>query len=111
MSVSYRQYKVSVIIPIFGVERFIRKCAETLMEQTLQEVEYIFVNDATPDGSISVLKEVIAYYPQRLTHVRIIEHKVNKGLPAARNTGLSYATGEYVFHCDSDDYLGFGKAL
>lgn len=105
MPVSYHPYKISVIVPIFGVEKFIRKCVETLMEQTLQEVEYIFVNDATPDGSVKVLKEVIAHYPQRLPHVRIIEHEANKGLPAARNTGLSYATGEYVFHCDSDDYL------
>ena len=105
MSVSHHLYKVSVIVPIFGVEKFIKKCVETLMEQTLQEVEYIFVNDATPDGSINVLKEAIGHYPHRLPHVRIIEHKVNKGLPAARNTGLSYATGEYVLHCDSDDYL------
>lgn len=105
MSVSHHQYKVSVIIPVFGVEKFIRKCAETLMEQTLQEVEYIFVNDATPDGSINVLKDVIGRYPHRLPHVKIIEHERNKGLPAARNTGLSNATGEYVLHCDSDDYL------
>lgn len=105
MSVSHHQYKVSVIIPVFGVEKFIRKCAETLMEQTLQEVEYIFVNDATLDGSINVLKDVIGRYPHRLPHVKIIEHERNKGLPAARNTGLSNAIGEYVLHCDSDDYL------
>lgn len=105
MSVSHLQYKVSVIIPIFGVEQFIQKCVETLMEQTLQEIEYIFVNDATPDGSINVLKEVIKHYPNRLPHIKIVEHECNKGLPAARNTGLSYATGEYVFHCDSDDSL------
>jgi len=105
MSSLYHQYKVSVIIPVFRVEGFIRKCTEILMQQTLQEVEYIFVNDATPDGSINVLKDVILRYPHRQPHVKIIEHKKNKGLPVARNTGLNYATGEYVFHCDSDDYL------
>ena len=98
-------YKVSVIIPIYKVEAFIERCATTLMEQTLREVEYIFVDDATPDRSILVLEEVIARYPERKEQVRIVHHDINKGLPAARNTGLTLATGEYIFHCDSDDYV------
>ena len=97
--------KVSLIIPIYKVEAFIERCAATLMEQTLPEVEYIFVDDATPDNSIVVLEEVIARYPHRKELVRIVHHDVNKGLPAARNTGLTFATGEYIFHCDSDDYV------
>lgn len=97
--------KVSVIIPIYKVEAFIGRCATTLMEQTLREVEYIFVDDATPDRSIKVLEEVIARYPERREQVRIVHHETNKGLPAARNTGLAVATGEYIFHCDSDDYV------
>ena len=97
--------KVSVIIPIYKVEAFIERCAITLMEQTLREVEYIFVDDATPDRSIQVLEEVIASYPERREQVRIVHHEINKGLPAARNTGLALATGEYIFHCDSDDYV------
>ena len=97
--------KVSVIIPIYKVEAFIERCATTLMEQTLREVEYIFVDDATPDSSIQMLEEVVARYPERKEQVRIVHHDVNKGLPAARNTGLALATGEYVFHCDSDDYV------
>lgn len=96
--------KVSVIIPIFKVEAFIERCATTLMEQTLREVEYIFVDDATPDRSIQILEEVLARYPERKELIRIIHHEVNQGLPAARNTGLALATGEYIFHCDSDDY-------
>ena len=97
--------KVSVIIPIYKVEAFIERCAATLMEQTLPEVEYIFVDDATSDNSIDVLEEVIARYPQRKGQVRIVHNAENKGLPAARNTGLALATGEYIFHCDSDDYV------
>lgn len=97
--------KVSVIIPIYKVEAFIERCATTLMEQTLREVEYIFVDDATPDRSMQVLEEVIARYPERKDQVRIVHHETNKGLPAARNTGLALATGEYIFHCDSDDYV------
>ncbi len=97
--------KVSVIIPIYKVEAFIERCATTLMGQTLREVEYIFVDDATPDRSIQILEEVIARYPKRKEQVHIVYHETNKGLPAARNTGLTIATGEYIFHCDSDDYV------
>ena len=97
--------KVSVIIPIYKVETFIERCGTTLMEQTLREVEYIFVDDATPDRSIQILEEVISRYPERKSQVRIVRHEENKGLPAARNTGLALATGEYIFHCDSDDYV------
>lgn len=96
---------VSVIIPIYKVERFIERCAVSLMEQTLEKVEYIFVNDASPDESISILYDVIKRYPSRKEQVKIITHEENKGLPAARNTGLAVATGEYVFHCDSDDFV------
>lgn len=97
--------KVSVIVPIYKVESFIARCAESLLNQTLQEIEYIFVNDATPDGSMDVLKETIARYPSRTDSCHIVEHEVNKGLPSARNTGLAVARGQFVFHCDSDDFL------
>lgn len=97
--------KVSVIAPIYGVEQFIERCVRSLMEQTLREVEYIFVDDASPDGSIEVLHKTLADYPERAKQVRILKHEQNKGLPAARNTGLAVAEGEYIFHCDSDDYV------
>lgn len=95
--------KVSVIIPIYKVEKFIERCVCSLMEQTLQEVEYIFVDDATPDKSIEVLNECLALFPNR--KITILHHEHNQGLPAARNTGLAMTTGEYIFHCDSDDYM------
>ena len=66
--------KVSVIIPIYKVEAFIERCATTLMEQTLREVVYIFVDDATPDNSIKILEGVIARYPHRKEQVRIVHH-------------------------------------
>ena len=97
--------KVSVIVPIYKVERFIDKCASSLFEQTLDEVEFIFVDDASPDGSMDLLSKCIDRYPARKNQIKIVCHAENKGLPAARNTGFAEATGEYVFHCDSDDFV------
>lgn len=97
--------KVSVILPIYGVENYIERCARSLFEQTLLEVEYIFVNDATLDKSIEILQSVLKEYPNRSGQVKVLIHEKNKGLPAARNTGLAVACGEYIYHCDSDDYL------
>lgn len=94
--------KVSVIIPFFKVAPYIERCATALMEQTLQDVEFLFVDDASPDESRQILEGVLAKYPQR--DARIITHPVNKGLPAARNTGLAEAKGDYIYHCDSDDW-------
>lgn len=98
-------YKVSVIVPIYKVEKFIARCADSLLGQTLEKVEFIFVNDATPDKSMAVLQDVITKYPAKKTDIVLLTHNENKGLPAARNTGLEHAKGEYIFHCDSDDYV------
>ena len=76
-----------------------------MFEQTLDEVEYIFVDDASPDNSIVVLQELLQSYPQKRQNVKIVRHEKNRGLPAARNSGLKEACGEYLFHCDSDDYI------
>ena len=97
--------KVSVIIPIYKVEKFIGRCVRSLMEQTLCDVEYIFVNDATPDSSMEVLASVMTCYPDKKDCIKILNHEENKGLPAARNTGLAVAVGNYIFHCDSDDFV------
>lgn len=96
---------ISIIVPIFKVRNFIERCANSLFEQTLKDVEYIFVDDASPDDSIDIVKACIECYPERKEQVRILVHEQNQGLPAARNTGLAVATGEYVFHCDSDDFV------
>lgn len=96
---------VSIITPIYGVEKYMEKCARSLFEQTYDNIEYIFVNDDTKDNSIKVLKSVIEHYPARESQVLIINHKENKGLGAARNTGISVCSGEYLIHIDSDDYI------
>lgn len=96
---------VSVIVPVYKVEAFIERCIRSLMEQTLQETEFIIVDDCSPDNSISVVQTVIHDYPERRKQVQLIRHEANKGLPAARNSGLAVASGEYVFHCDSDDFV------
>ena len=98
-----KKIPVSVIVPIYKVRDYIERCAQSLMNQTLKEAEFIFINDATTDDSMDVLQRVLCKYPDRL--IRIINHEHNKGLPAARNTGLLFARGEYIYHCDSDDYL------
>lgn len=95
---------ITVIIPIYKVEAYIERCVRSLMAQELDGVEYIFVDDCSPDNSMKVLQRILDEYPGQ-QHVRILHHSQNHGLPAARNTGLDAATGDYVFHCDSDDYL------
>lgn len=96
---------VSVIIPVYNVAPFIEQCAQSLFRQTLENVEFIFVDDASPDNSMELLEKCLEQYPARKSRTKLLHHFVNKGLPAARNTGLDVATGEYIFHCDSDDYL------
>lgn len=97
--------KVSVIVPIYGVERYIERCARSLFEQTLDDIEFIFVDDCTPDRSIEILTSVLDEYPQRKKQTRIIHHNENKGLPIARQTGINAATGDYIANCDSDDWV------
>lgn len=97
--------KVSLLIPVYGVEKYIEKCAVSLFEQTYEDIEYIFVDDCTPDNSMNVLSGVIERYPKRKDHTRIIHHDCNKGLAQARNTALEAATGDFVLNVDSDDYL------
>lgn len=94
---------VSIIIPVYNVSAFVGKCATSLMEQTFKDIEFIFVNDASPDNSVEQISDIVSHYPDR--DVKIITHDQNKGLPAARNTGLEACAGEYVFHCDGDDWI------
>lgn len=94
--------KVSVIVPVYRVERYIARCAKSLLEQTFSDKEIIFVDDASPDRSVEVLKSVIANCSQQ---VQILHHAQNRGLAAARKTGLEAAKGEYIVSLDSDDYL------
>ncbi len=98
-------YKVSVIIPVYNAALFLNKCVNSLMRQSLNEVEYIFINDASTDDSQYILEELLKEYTNRQSIV--INLKKNGGISNARNIGLKYASGEYVTHCDSDDWLEF----
>ena len=100
-----RSPKVSVLVPICKVEQYIERCVQSLLKQTYVNIEYIFVDDASPDNSISILKDVVARFPDRSNDVRILHHEKNRGLAAARNTALDHASGEYIIIVDSDDML------
>ena len=97
--------KVSVITPVYGVEKYIERCARSLFEQTLDDIEYLFIDDCTPDRSIEVLRKVLENYPQRKPQVTIHRMESNSGQAKVREWGMRHATGEYLIHCDSDDWL------
>lgn len=92
--------KVSVIIPVYNVEKYLKQCLDSVINQTLKEIEIICVNDGSTDNSYQILKE----YAQKDKRIKII-NKENGGLGAARNTGMEYATGEYIGFVDSDDWV------
>lgn len=96
---------ISIITPIFRVEQSIERCAESLFNQTYLNIEYIFIDDASDDRSLELLNNVIERFPNRKPFCKIIRHENNKGLAAARNTGLLHATGQYIWHIDSDDEI------
>lgn len=97
--------KISVIVPIYNVSKFIERCIRSLFEQTLQDIEYIFVNDCTPDNSMQILANVLEDYPNRKAYVRILNHEKNQGLACSRIDGIKIAKGKYIIHCDSDDWV------
>lgn len=97
--------KVSILVPVYGVEKYIERCAESLFGQTYEDIEYIFVDDCTPDSSISILREVIERHPARKDRVRLLRNEKNSGLGATRVAALAAATGDAVMHVDSDDFI------
>ena len=96
--------QVSIIVPVYKVEQFVGRCARSLFGQTFHDLEFIFVDDASPDRSIQIIKDVLKEYPEREPQCVFLRHPVNKGLTSTRNTGLRRATGKYILHCDSDDW-------
>ena len=92
--------KISVIIPVYNVEKYLEHCVESVMKQTYKNIEVILVNDGSTDGSLAVAEKLQKKYPQI-----IIVDKENGGLSSARNAGLENASGEYVSFVDSDDWI------
>lgn len=96
--------KVSVIIPVYNAEKYLHRCLESLFAQTLAEIEYIFIDDASPDNSFAILSEWIEQN-DRKNQVKIIRHACNMGVSQSRQDGMDVATGEFIIHCDPDDWI------
>ena len=96
--------KVSVILPVYGVAEYIVKCTESLLAQTLDEMEFLFVDDHGPDNSIDLLRQTIAGHP-REGQFRILRPEHNLGAGMARNFAIPEARGEYIAFVDSDDSI------
>lgn len=91
---------ISVIVPVYNVEKYLRQCLDSLLQQSYRDLEIIMVDDGSQDSSGEVCEEYACKYP----HFKVV-HKQNAGLGMARNTGLEHITGQYVVFVDSDDYL------
>ena len=91
---------ISVIIPVYNVENYLRQCLDSILNQTYTDFEAICVNDGSTDNSLNILKE----YAQKDSRIKVISQK-NKGLSGARNTALKFANGKYICFVDSDDYV------
>lgn len=94
--------KVSVIIPVYNVEKYLVRCLESLMKQTYKNYEVICVNDCSPDSSGDILKEYAQKYPDTIL---VIENEENMGQGRSRMCAIGQATGDYVMFVDSDDYV------
>ncbi len=97
--------KISIIIPVYKVELYIRRCIESVINQDYNGLtECIVIDDCSPDNSIKIVETCVRNYKGQI-EFHIIHHKINKGLSAARNTGIRISTGEYLYFLDADDYI------
>lgn len=96
---------VTILVPVYGVEKYIEECACSLFEQTYNDLEYVFVDDCTPDNSIAILKNVIDRYPDRKDHVRIIRQEKNTGIGGTRARLVEEIKTDFFCFVDSDDML------
>ena len=96
---------ISILIPIYRVEDYIERCLHSVFGQTYENIEYVFINDCSPDRSMIVLERVMQLYPNKLKFVKVISHSKNVGIAQTRNELLKEAKGEYCIFIDSDDYV------
>lgn len=92
---------ISVLVPVYNVEPYLAQCLESICSQTLRELEIVCVDDASTDGSLSILRE----FAERDPRVKVVQAPENGGLSRSRNLAMSHAVGEYLFLVDSDDWL------
>ena len=97
--------KVTLAVPVYGVEHYIGKCVDSLFSQDYEDIEFLFINDCTFDNSVGVIRDHLKYFPSRIKQTRIIDLPTNKGLQVVRNLAIQLATGDFIFHVDSDDYI------
>lgn len=98
------QIKVSILVPFYKVENYVGRCVESLFTQTYKNIEYVFVNDCTPDGSMEVINEKIDKHGMN-DKCKMIIHNQNQGISASRNDCLDNMTGDFFLFIDSDDYI------
>ena len=94
--------KVSIIVPVYNTEKYLRKCLDSLVNQTLKETEIIIIDDKSPDNSGKIIMEYKNKYKEK---IKVIHNKTNKGIGYNRNIGVKNASGKYIMFIDSDDYL------
>jgi len=99
------QALVSICVPVYNVAPYIERCVHSLMQQTYENLEYIFVDDCSTDNSVSILQNIITEYPKRAGQVRIIHNDRNHGLAYTRRVSIEAALGGYILCVDSDDYI------
>jgi glycosyltransferase involved in cell wall biosynthesis len=95
---------ISIIIPVYNVSRYIERCLLSVMNQSYKNIECILVDDATPDDSMSIIKQLIASYQGEISFITI-SNELNQGVSAVRNQGIKKATGEFIYFLDGDDEL------
>ena len=97
---------VSLIVPIYKVEKYIEQCGRSVLGQSWPSIQFIFVDDCSPDSSIDILESLIEReFASLKDRIQIIRKPVNEGLPQARKTGIAAATGDYILHVDADDWI------
>jgi len=110
--------KVSFIVAVYNDSKYIEQCARSLLDQTLEDIEVVFVNDCSPDNSEEIIRRTLEEYPHRKERVKILTHEKNEQIMGTRKDGLFASAGEYVHFIDGDDYvepqmaeLMYGKAV
>ena len=93
--------KVSIIVPVYNVSNYLGKCLESLVNQSLKDIEIIVINDGSTDNSLEIARE----YEKKYSNILTVYSQNNGGLSDARNHGLKYAKGKYIAFVDSDDYV------